>query len=893
METTSSIASLSTSGLQDPQSLIGDCMKQVSDHSYSTHSISTTRDSLRHRQSRLLTPWRQQHSYKTLHPVAGTLTQKGNALSDFLLRAEHEQRDRVEEMNSYMKKHNLFTKFEAMVTNIAIERPTDHKALLLKMLHTLQDFDGVVTWDMFISPSKRPPKRPLPYWMTRGDEDDDRPTPEMYALAYTFNSKRILGPIVRAWIQWYQLRLRLKTELMHRLEMALQHYHKTLMQRHLRPWIQFKDELQENRRLVIMRMCTRRRDHLVRVVFSSWREYAIQSKLASQYFKRMSMTQVQPRDTLAQESDLFTFLPYHVRVKILSYVTLLDRLRCAMVCRTWREVAQDASLWNSVLFSELGHQCSDESIRQIVWKYNTFICKINMRGCRSVTNEGFSALNQCHNLQDLNVSDCPSLRDASIKAIMEGCPALIYLNLACSYVTDLSLKYISKYCSNLSHLSLACCSNISDLGCSYLSEGSGCSSLYWLVGISSPLTMSKYLGYAFSFAEDLSCCPKLSDRGIESVSKTCKNLSTVLLNDSSCLTDKGLEVLVKNCQYLTQLSLRSCPNITDEGLHAIGKHSTMLTHLELTDNTRVTADGVGGMCARAKITHITINSCPRIRDSVATSLSQQPLKYLDLSDCRGLTDGFLKTIAQMGPARTSLDVVKLSLIPRITDTGMRHFGRGCSNTYHLDFSHCPNISDGSMSVVLSSASHLAELNLSGCARIGDGTLQGLHSGSAGALVWLDLTDCAAVTDVGIEALSYCSPALKHLSLSGCTNISDEAFKELAFGCQRLEWLSVAHCDQLSDHALELIGTGCKQLHTLHLFGLLGITNTAFEKLLSTCISLRVLSISSSSHITRSAISRAQTRNPHLRIHFDIDEPLIDTQMPLRTFYNPETVEEFG
>ena len=65
-----------------------------------------------------------------------------------------------------------------------------------------------------------------------------------------------------------------------------------------------------------------------------------------------------------------------------------------MVCRTWREVAQDASLWSSVYFNELGLRCSDEAVRQIMGKYSTFVCKVNMRGCRSVTNYGFSYLGQ-------------------------------------------------------------------------------------------------------------------------------------------------------------------------------------------------------------------------------------------------------------------------------------------------------------------------------------------------------------------------------------------------------------------------------------------------------------------------------------------------------------------
>ncbi|EGD83158.1 hypothetical protein PTSG_03789 [Salpingoeca rosetta] len=824
------------------------------------------------RKRELHTPKRQQHNYSTAHLISGADThQEDINMKEALMDAERQQRERQGEMKKYFVTHNLFTKFEAMVTCIAVDRPENHKQQLLAMLRRLRDFDGVVTWDMFVPPHKRPPHRPLPYWMTRGDEDDDRPTPEMYQKAYAFNTKRILGPVVKSWVEWYKMRLRLKAELYRRLDMALEHYHRSLLKRYIKPWVQFKNDMQEKRRQVITRMRGRRKDNLVRVVFSAWREYAAQSKLASQYFKNISKTQEQPRDTLAQETDHFSALPYDIRVKILSHVGILDRMRCAMVCRTWREVAQDASLWGSVLFSELGASCSDEAVSQIVDKYKTFICKVNMRGCSSVTNVGFSQLGQCHNLQDLNLSDCCILRDAAIKAIVEGCPALIYLNLACCGITDLSLKYLSKHCVNLSYLSLACCENITDAGCMYLTEGSGCQSLFWL---------------------DLSCCPQLGDVGLASIGAKCTNLSTVLLNDLSRMTDAGLGDLVQSCPYITQLSLRACPQVTDEGLTMIGKHCTCLSHIELTANARVTSEGITGLCLRTKLSHVVINDCPRVRDGATVGLAQQHLSYLDLSECAGLTDSALKTIAQSGPARSSLQVVKLSSLPRITDTGIRHFGRGVANAYHLDLSYCTNVTDGSLGVLITHTGRLSELNLAGCDNVGDGTLQALQASDITTLEWLDLTECTALTDQGLEALAFSSPLLRHLCLAGCTSISDDAFKELAYGCQRLEWLSIAYCDQLTDRSLQLIGTGCKKLRTLHLFGLPNITNSAFEHVLSTCKSLRTVSVSSSSQISRSVIARARVSYPHLRIHYDMDEPMFDSQMPLRTFYAPEILEEF-
>lgn len=109
---------------------------------------------------------------------------------------------------------------------------------------------------MLVPEDKRPKRPPLPYYMLRGEFEEDRPTPEMYTLAYEYNCRRVLGPVVRsvgktdntsrpeslrrspltrlaacpdfarrsAWVRWYRNRVMLKKQLMERLQMAKEHY---------------------------------------------------------------------------------------------------------------------------------------------------------------------------------------------------------------------------------------------------------------------------------------------------------------------------------------------------------------------------------------------------------------------------------------------------------------------------------------------------------------------------------------------------------------------------------------------------------------------------------------------------------------------------------------------
>jgi F-box/leucine-rich repeat protein 13 len=186
-----------------------------------------------------------------------------------------------------------------------------------------------------------------------------------------------------------------------------------------------------------------------------------------------------------------------------------------MVCRSWREVAQDPTLWGHLKFSDLGKRyariyagadwclsthdplpyfsatCSatcnsakDRAVESIVGRFRPYIAHVNMRNCSAMTNAALKAIGQvygcgyqnspvpplpprvsnaplllcrrqCRNLQDLNLSDCNLVRDTGVKCVAEGCKSLIYLNLTCCSISDLSMKYIARNLRNLSFLRYA------------------------------------------------------------------------------------------------------------------------------------------------------------------------------------------------------------------------------------------------------------------------------------------------------------------------------------------------------------------------------------------------------------------------------------------------------
>ena len=66
--------------------------------------------------------------------------------------------------------------------------------------------------------------------------------------------------------------------------------------------------------------------------------------------------------------------------------------------------------------------------------------------------------NNCHDLEDLDLSKSFKLGDRSLYALAHGCPDLTKLNISgCSGFSDGALAYLSGYCRKLKVLNLCGC----------------------------------------------------------------------------------------------------------------------------------------------------------------------------------------------------------------------------------------------------------------------------------------------------------------------------------------------------------------------------------------------------------------------------------------------------
>ena len=97
-------------------------------------------------------------------------------------------------------------------------------------------------------------------------------------------------------------------------------------------------------------------------------------------------------------------------------------------------------------FTTVFFRLSDKLLLSFLKRSRPYLKQLNIQGAYRLTAAGMSNICQCHNIQDLNLSDCKLLLDENINIITNECRILLYLNLSFNKnLTDATGRYLAKY----------------------------------------------------------------------------------------------------------------------------------------------------------------------------------------------------------------------------------------------------------------------------------------------------------------------------------------------------------------------------------------------------------------------------------------------------------------
>lgn len=163
-------------------------------------------------------------------------------------------------------------------------------------------------------------------------------------------------------------------------------------------------------------------------------------------------------------------LPDEILIKIFSYLSTQELCLCvAPVCRKWRQMSCDHSLWRTLDFSALPYI----STLNFLWvlRRSPLLRKLVIRGRASVTNTEVAIFTEsCPLLQEIDFGFCDSLNCDNLRFLSENCKNLVSLNIeGCEQVDHRSLRYIV-HCKTLTHMNFSHCVQIQDAGISFLAK---------------------------------------------------------------------------------------------------------------------------------------------------------------------------------------------------------------------------------------------------------------------------------------------------------------------------------------------------------------------------------------------------------------------------------------
>ncbi|KAJ7542958.1 hypothetical protein O6H91_09G063600 [Diphasiastrum complanatum] len=387
----------------------------------------------------------------------------------------------------------------------------------------------------------------------------------------------------------------------------------------------------------------------------------------------------------AQREDLITHLPDECLELIFTKLGLLDRNRCALVCKRWLWIEAEGRHLLSLLaraelvsvvpslfcrfqnITKLALKCDrgtvsiDDNALFLIGKQCRKLERLNLKGCRHVSDEGLKEFAKvCGPLKKLSCGSC-GFGAVGLNAVLQHCSSLEDLSVkklrgffedprelvgpGTDKIRRLSLKELYN-----AHLFAPLMAGSKNLRTLILSRVSG----NWdrlLEAISEHLQSLVEL-----HIEKL----QLGDRGLRAIGR-CKNLQVLYVVKVPHCTNMGVSAVANGCRLLRKLHLDGClaGRIGDEGLVSIAEKCAELQELVLM-SLNITVESIvriGANCS--KLERLALCNCETFGDMELSSIATkcQALKKLCIKCCP-ISDQGVEALSDGCPNLTKVKIKK-------------------------------------------------------------------------------------------------------------------------------------------------------------------------------------------------------------------------------------------
>ncbi|EDO48582.1 predicted protein [Nematostella vectensis] len=309
-----------------------------------------------------------------------------------------------------------------------------------------------------------------------------------------------------------------------------------------------------------------------------------------------------------------TKLPDAVLLEIFLYLSRRDLGVVARVCKQWRRIAYDPSLWRTVDLNELlAWTTIDEATLLMLIKTRlASATALNLAGCSVTPKVAKELAKKCRRLKSL-VSFGTEVNTEHIRESIRDFPTTLELmDLRYSWGDFSFMRRLPRHFTNVRYLGLG-------------SDAAEC-----LI----PDIFTKMRSLRVFECTDSEI---LNDDALLKISTNCPQLQSLCLNECKNFHGKHLRKVMENCPHITSLLIRFT-KLNDVALMSVNWDRTKVQELDLTGCYFVTTTGLSSVLTRLpNVRYFKMNQCGfrhilhlRIYQEIKPTAKYSSLETLDL-----------------------------------------------------------------------------------------------------------------------------------------------------------------------------------------------------------------------------------------------------------------------
>lgn len=336
--------------------------------------------------------------------------------------------------------------------------------------------------------------------------------------------------------------------------------------------------------------------------------------------------------------------PDSVLLEVFKHVSRRDLGLLAQVCKRWRRIAYDHSLWKVVDMNDFWPVVDEATLLMLIKTRLISVRALNLAGCILTAKVAKELAKKCHDLRSLVFYGAEVESETGHEGIREFPSGLELMDLRYSYGDFNFMKRLPRHFTKVRYVGL------------------GMDSSEKLI----PDVFAKMRNLKILDCTD---CETLTDDALFKISLTCPQLESICLNECKNFHGRHLDRVLKNCERVSTLLIRFT-KVTDEALMAVKWEKSAVKELDLTGCYFVTTTGLSNVLSRLPdMSYFKMNQCGfrhilhlRIYQEVSPAVKYDALETLDLRWNFLLSAEYLEGILRHSP---SLRYLGVSHSPRV------------------------------------------------------------------------------------------------------------------------------------------------------------------------------------------------------------------------------------